>query len=345
MGEMGSRAGGEREGEVPGGGCTGPGRSNGRSRVRVVETGGMRYTAGRVGGVRAGRWESRGGGDAGGRAGWTRRGGERGPEAVGRRRRGARGGAADGEGMRDRSSSRIRASPMACGSVGVPPPSIRVTRHQPAIHRMATETVAEGHVGRTDAVRESRDCARGGGRRRGGARCEWGASRSGAAGVEADGRGRVQRGQTIARVEWRWGRRRRTTGQGARPDARNGARLRSSRHGPCPARRSGRASSGRAYRLLSCGGGPAGAQHGCSASRGLDRGRASAPLRLLPRTSGPRLSRCGGRLWARGPEPADAIHGGWVRVGWGRRGEAGLGPGSLAPRLGTAMAQGVAQWA
>ena len=79
-----------------------------------------------------------------------------------------------------------------------------------------------------------------------------------------------------------------------------------------------------AHRLLSCGGGPAGAQHGCSASRGLDRGRASAPLRLLPRTSGPRLSRCGGRLWARGPEPADAIHGCWVRVGGpGRAGSEG----------------------
>ena len=242
MGEIGSRAGGE----MPGGGWTGPGRSHGGRRVRAVETGGMRYTAGRVGGVRAGRWESRRGGDAGGRAGWTRRGVERGQEAVGRRRRGARVGAAHGEGMRDLSSSRIRASPMACGSVGVPPPSIRVTRHPPAIHRMATETVAEGHVGSTDAVREARGCARGGGRRRGGARCEWGASRSGAAGVEADGRGRVQRGQTMARVEWRWGRRRRTTGQGARPDARNGARLRSSRHGPCPARRSGRGSSGRA---------------------------------------------------------------------------------------------------
>ena len=202
--------------------------------------------------------------------------------------------------MRDLSSSRIRASPMACRSVGVPPPSIRVTRHPPAIHRMATETVAEGHVGRTDAVRESRDCARGGGRRRGGARCEWGASRSGAAGVEADGRGRVPRGQTMATVEWRWGRPRRTTGQGARADARNVARLRSSRHGPGPARRSGRASSG------------------CAPSRARSmhaarRGDSFVALPLL-RTSGPPLSRCVGQLWASGPEPADAIHGCWVRV-------------------------------
>ena len=276
MGEMGSRAGGEREGEVPGGGCTGPGRSNGRSRVRVVETGGMRYTAGRVGGVRAGRWESGRGGDAGGRAGWTRRGVERGQEAVGRRRRGARGGAAHGEGMRDLSSSRIRASPMACGSVGVPPPSIRVTRHPPAIHRMATETVAEGHVGRTDAVPEARDCARGGGRRRGGARCEWGASRSGAAGVEADGRGRVQRGQTMARVEWRWGRRRRITRGKARGEMRETAHG-CARAGTALAQRDARAEPPQAALTVS-----SPAEEGQRA-RSMDAARRGDSIAALPR--------------------------------------------------------------